>query len=117
MSYESIDTWWWPFLFITIAGVLPTSVWRWLGVVLVGNLDDDSRWLVFIRCLATALVAAVIAQFVFTPSGVLQSAPLALRFGALAGGFALFLLARQRLVVGVVGAEIILVGGFLALGL
>ena len=33
MSYAAFDTWWWPYLFIAIAGWLGTDIWRWLGVL------------------------------------------------------------------------------------
>ena len=82
MYFDSFDSIWWPFIFITLAGVLPTAVWRWLGVLLVGNMDDDSQWLVLVRCVATALVAAVIAQLIFQPTGALATFPFELRVGA-----------------------------------
>ena len=82
MTYTSFEFWWWPFVFITLAGVLPNAVWRWAGVFLVGNLNEDSQWMVLIRCVATALVAAVIAQFIIAPSGALASFPFELRISA-----------------------------------
>lgn len=112
MYYESFDVWWWPYLFILLAGILPTAIWRWVGVVLVGNLDESSQWLVLVRCVATALVAAVIAQFIFEPSGALAAFPFALRLGAAAAGFAAFLVLGQRLFVGMVVAELVLLGGY-----
>ena len=113
MLYDSLDTWWWPFIYITLAGVLPTAIWRWIGVVAVGNLDETSQWLVFVRCLSTALVAAVIAQFVFFPSGALATFPLWLRLGAAVGGFFVFLLSNQRIIVGVLAGEALLLIGML----
>lgn len=115
MFYDSFDTWWWPFLFILLAGVLPNAVWRWAGVLLVGNIDTDSQWLVLVRCIATALVAAVIAQFVFLPSGALATFPLELRLTAALGGFASFLLSGNKLFVGVFVGEVLLLGGYFIL--
>ena len=43
MLYDSYEAWWWPFVYITLAGILPTAIWRWVGVVAVGNLDEDIR--------------------------------------------------------------------------
>ena len=111
MFYDSYDTWWWPFLYITLAGILPTAIWRWIGVLAVGNLDEDSEWLAFVRCLATALVAAVIAQFVFFPTGALATYPLWIRLGSAIGGFVVFLFAGQRVVVGVLAGEALLLAG------
>ncbi len=113
MFYDSFDAWWWPFVFIFLAGTLPTAIWRWLGVLLVGNIDDESEWLVFIRCIATGLVAAVIAQFVFFPTGALADAPLWLRLAAALTGFACFLVAGRRMIVGVITGEAVLLAGFL----
>ena len=116
MLYDSYDVWWWPFVYITLAGILPTAIWRWSGVVAVGNLDETSQWLVLVRCLSTSLVAAVIAQFVFFPSGALAMYPLWIRFGAACGGFVAFLLAGRRVIIGVIAGEVLLLVGMLASG-
>ena len=83
MFFDSFDTVWWPFVFILLAGALPTAIWRWIGVLLVGNIDEGSQWLILVRCVATALVAAVIAQLIFEPSGALATFPFYLRLGPL----------------------------------
>ncbi|MEM8750099.1 MAG: AzlD domain-containing protein [Pseudomonadota bacterium] len=112
MFYNSVDAWWWPFIFILLAGALPTAMWRWAGVLLVGNLSNDSEWIVFIRCIATSLVAAVIAQLVFFPSGTLAEMPMFLRLGAALGGFAAFLLLGRRMILGVLAGEALLITGY-----
>jgi branched-subunit amino acid transport protein len=112
MYFDSYDTWWWPYIFIVLAGVLPTAIWRWIGVVLVGNIDEGSQWLVLVRCVATALVAAVIAQFIFEPNGALAVVPFALRIFAALTAFAAFLFVGRRLFVGMVVGEAVLLGGY-----
>lgn len=112
MYYDSYDFWWWPYAFILIAAIIPNAIWRWAGVLLVGNIDENSEWLVFVRCIATALVAAVIAQFVFHPSGALEQFPLVLRSTAALGGFFAFLLLGRRMIVGILTGEIILLAGY-----
>ena len=112
MYYGSLDVWWWPFAFIILAGVLPTSIWRWIGVGFVGNIDDHSQWLVLVRCIANALVAAVVAQFVFEPSGALATFPMALRFGAVLAGFFAFLTLGRSLLVGMAVGECVLLVGY-----
>ena len=57
---------WPPILVVLIAGALPTAVWRWLGVALADHVSEDSEILVWVRCVATALVAAVIATARFS---------------------------------------------------
>ena len=58
MTFDAVETWWWPFLFILIAGWLATDAWRFLGVYLGGRILEDSDLIVLVRTVATALVAA-----------------------------------------------------------
>lgn len=111
MSFDALDGWWWPYVFILAAGWLATDSWRFLGVYLGGKMSEDSDILVFVRCVATALVAAVIANLVVFPGGALASSPLALRIGAAAIGFAAYLAAGKRMIVGIVSAEAVLLAG------
>ncbi|MBO6726173.1 MAG: AzlD domain-containing protein [Rhizobiaceae bacterium] len=113
MTFEAIDAWWWPFLFILIAGWLATDSWRFLGVFLGGRISEDSEALVFVRCVATALVAAVVAGLILTPNGALADTPILLRAGAAIAGFVAYLAAGKRMIVGIVVAEALLVGGML----
>ncbi|MEM1038305.1 MAG: AzlD domain-containing protein [Pseudomonadota bacterium] len=116
ITYSSFDHALWPYIFILLAGVLPTAVWRWAGVFLVGNMDEHSQAMVLVRCIATALVAAVIAQFVFAPTGALSQVPLWLRAAATLIAFAAFLAAGRRLLVPILVGEAILIAGILYLG-
>ncbi|MAW85711.1 MAG: branched-chain amino acid transport [Phyllobacteriaceae bacterium] len=108
------NAWWWPFVFIALAGWLPTDLWRWAGVALGGRLDETSRWLVLVRCIATALVAAVIGNLVVHPQGPLATLPVAVRIGALAAGFAVYLATGKRMIFGILAAEAALVMGMVA---
>jgi branched-subunit amino acid transport protein len=117
MTFESIDTWWWPYLFIVIAGWLATDIWRFLGVLVGGKVSVESPAMVLVRCVATALVAAVIANLIIFPGGALALTPVWLRAGSAIAGFAAYLAARKSMVTGIVAAEIALIGGFLLLGL
>lgn len=109
------DTWWWPFVMILVAGWLATDVWRWLGVFAGGRLREDGELLIWVRCVATALVAGVISKLVLFPQGVLADTPLLLRLAAAAVGFAAFLASRQKVLVGVLSAEAFLLAGWIAL--
>ena len=82
MTFGAIDAWWWPFLFILVGGWLVTDGWRFLGVYLGGRIDETSEAMVFVRAVATALVAAVIANLVIFPAGALADSPVWLRVGA-----------------------------------
>ena len=100
-----------PYLLVIVAGYLPTDVWRWLAVIFARRLDKDSEWMIFVRAVATALVAGVIARLVLFPTGDLVAVPLAIRVGAVAGGFLVYFLARRSMLVGVLAAEGIMIAG------
>jgi hypothetical protein len=108
MTFFSFDHWWWPFLFILFAGWLPTDVWRYLGVALGGRMEEGSDVLVLVRAVATALVAAVVANLLVFPSGALAATSPALRIGAAAIGFAAYLVGDKRMIVGIATAEVLL---------
>lgn len=112
MSISSLDTWWWPFAFIFLAGSIPTAMWRWIGVLLVGGIEQGSETLVLIRCVATALVAAVIAQIIFAPSGALGLIPIWVRLGSALVAFVAFLLLGRRMIVGIATGEVLLLAGY-----
>lgn len=101
-----------PYQTILVAAGLPTHIWRWLGVLFAGRLDDQSQVFVFVKAVATSLVAAVIAQLILFPTGPLRDAPIALRVIAAAAGFAVYLGAGKRLTLGIATSEAILVGGW-----
>ncbi|WP_186389074.1 MULTISPECIES: AzlD domain-containing protein [unclassified Stappia] len=111
------EAWWWPYVMIVVAGWLATDIWRWLGVLASGRLREDSEVMIFVRAVATALVAGVIAKLILFPAGALQTTPMALRILAAACGFAAFFASRQKVVVGVAVGEVVLIGGWLLLGL
>lgn len=108
MTWEAIDTWWWPYLFILVAGWFATDLWRVLGVYLGGRIDEQSDMLVLVRCIATALVAAVISNLVLFPVGALATIALPVRIGAVAVGFAAYRLFGKSTLVGIIAAEIVL---------
>ncbi|MTH97719.1 AzlD domain-containing protein [Roseibium sp. RKSG952] len=112
---ELASAWWWPYVMILVAGWLATDIWRWLGVLAGGRLREDGELLIWVRCVATALVAGVISKLVLFPEGVLGSTPVWLRLAAALIGFVVFLAARQRVIFGVLAAEASLIGGWLLL--
>lgn len=111
MNWQTFDNWWWPFVFILISGWIATDLWRWLGVLVGNRLRDDSALLVWVRSVATALVAAVIAKLVLYPSGDLADFPLVLRVGAALIGFAVFILSGSKPWTGILSAIACLVAG------
>lgn len=110
------DNWWWSYVMILVAGWLATDVWRWIGVFAGGKLRADGELLIWVRCVATALVAGVIAKLILFPDGALAETPMWLRLASSAFGFVLFFAAGQRVIVGVLSAVAFLVIGWMALG-
>lgn len=109
LDYHSIDAWWWPFLFIAVAGWFANDMWRFLGVMFAGRLREDMPVFGYVKAVATALVAGVIAQLVFYPSGSLAQSPMWLRLVAVAAGFLAFKVTRDNVLVGVVVGEAVLI--------
>lgn len=115
MTFFGNDAWWWPFLFILLAGWLATDSWRFLGVYLGGKIPENSEMLVLVRSVATALIAAVIGNLIVFPAGDLADTPLLLRIGAAAAGFGAYLVSGKRVLLGLAATELVLVAGiFLA---
>ena len=81
---------WHALLILLVAGVIPNQIWRMLGLWLGGGVDEGSELLVWVRAVATAILAGVIAQILVQPPGALASVPDWLRYGAVAAGFAGF---------------------------
>lgn len=102
------------FLTLFAAGFLVTEVWRWLGLLVGSNLQFADGPFEWVRAVATALVAALVTRMVLFPAGALAGVPLALRFGAFAGGIALYFLFRRNLLAGVAGGAALLVAAQLA---
>jgi AcrR family transcriptional regulator len=77
---------WHALLVLVLAGFLPNEIWRMLGLWLGGGVDEGSELLVWVRAVATAILAGVIAQILVFPPGALASVPDWLRYGAVAAG-------------------------------
>ena len=52
---------WHALLILLLAGILPNEIWRVLGLVFGGGIDESSELLVWVRATATAILAGVIA--------------------------------------------------------
>jgi branched-subunit amino acid transport protein len=103
-------------LILVLIGFLPSEIWRWLGLALGRGLDEDSEIIRWVRGVATALVAAVVARIIFIPPGTLASVPLSVRVAAITIGFLAFLLVRRSAFAGVLAGEAALIGGIVMFG-
>ena len=111
-GYEGL----WGYFVLVLVGFLPADIWRLLGVVVGARLDEESELLVWVRAVATAVLAGVIAKIVFFPPGSLAAVPLAVRLAAIVCGFLAFLLVRRSVFAGLAAGETVLIaGGFCCL--
>jgi hypothetical protein len=78
----------------------------WLG----GGVEEGSELLVWVRAVATAILAGVIAQ-ILQPPGALASVPDWLRYAAVAAGSAVFMVTRRSTLAGVIGGELVMLAG------
>jgi hypothetical protein len=106
----------WPYVLIVICGMAPTEIWRTLGVFASRGLSDGSLFLVWVRAVATALLAAVVAKLLLTPSGALALVPWWGRAGGVFAGFAAFFAFRRSFFAGViVGEGVLIVAAYAAM--
>ena len=105
----------WPYLVVILFGFLPSEIWRWASVFLAKGLDEDSEILVWVRAVATALLAGVVAKLLMTPNGALAVISAYWRWGALAAGLLAYFVFRRPVMALIVTGEAILFGaGFFA---
>jgi hypothetical protein len=105
-----------PYLALILLGFLPSEVWRWLGLLLGRGLDEDSEIVLWVRAVATALIAGVVARIVLVPPGALATVPLSVRLAAIAIGFLAYLGLRRSPFAGVLAGEAALIAGALVFG-
>jgi branched-subunit amino acid transport protein len=102
---------WHALVILLIAGVFPNQIWRMLGLWFGSGIDEGSELLVWVRAVATAVLAGVIAQILVQPPGALASVPGWLRYAALAGGCVAFFATRRSIFAGVASGEILMLAG------
>jgi branched-subunit amino acid transport protein len=102
---------WHALVILLIAGVIPNQIWRMLGLWFGGGIDEGSELLVWVRAVATAVLAGVIAQILVQPPGALASVPGWLRYAAVSGGFLAFLVTGRSTLAGVVCGELLMLAG------
>jgi hypothetical protein len=100
-----------PYLVLILVGFLPNEIWRVLGLVVGRGLGEDSEVIIWVRAIAVAVLAAVIAKLTLVPPGALAAIPLAVRLSAIACGFLAFLAVRRSVFVGLLAGEAALIAG------
>ena len=102
---------WHALVILLLAGVIPNQVWRMLGLWLGSGIDEGSDLLMWVKAVATAILAGVIAQILVQPPGALAGVPAELRYGALGVGCVAFMLTRRSIFAGVAAGEIAMLAG------
>ena len=95
---------------ILVAGGLATYFWRYLGALAAQRIDPENIVLLWVRSVATALIAALVMRFLYAPSGLLADTLPASRAAALTAGMAVFYAAGRRLEAGVGAAALAMIG-------
>jgi hypothetical protein len=108
---NSVLTEFWPYFLLIFVGFLPNEVWRLVGLGLSHRLREGGDVLIWVRAIATAILAAVIGKLIFFPVGALVGIPLAVRVGAVVVATAGYLLVRRSVFAGVVAGEVALIAG------
>ncbi|MEA2992167.1 MAG: hypothetical protein QOD40_1087 [Alphaproteobacteria bacterium] len=101
----------WPYLLLIFAGFLPNEVWRVLGVIFARSIHEDSEILIWVRAVATAVLAGVIGKLILFPAGALTTIPVGIRVAAAGLGLLAFFIARRSVFMGVATGEAALIVG------
>lgn len=102
----------WPYFALLLAGVIPNETCRVIGIVVGRSVDEKSEPFVWLKAVATALLAAVIAELILSPPGQLASVTISVRLGATFAGFLGFLLMRRSTIAGLlIGVGGLILGG------
>ena len=97
------------YLALALVCALAHEPWRWLGFALGRNILVDSELFRWVRAVATALVAGLVAKLLVFPVGTLAAVPWWVRAAALLGALACYQAGRKNLAVGVGSAAGLLV--------
>lgn len=96
---------------LILAGVLPTEIWRWLGVLLGNRLAIEGAAFQWVRLVAASLVAAMVSRMLVLPTGALAAVPWSWRLAGFLAGVACYGIFRRNLAAGVAGGALILLAG------
>jgi len=106
----------WPYVLLVLTGFLPNEVWRLLGVLASRGIEEDSELIVWVRSVATAILAGVVIKIVVFAPGALASVALTARIAAISLGVVAFLAFRGSVFAGVLTGCTALVAGAKLLG-
>lgn len=91
------------------AAVAATYCWRFFGVVASRQMASDSPLILWVRAVATALIAALVVRFVYAPSGLLSETAFSSRAVALLAAVVGYFALGKRIEAGVASAAVVFV--------
>jgi branched-subunit amino acid transport protein len=94
--------------YLLVAGAA-TYVWRFIGVAASRQMAIESPLILWVKSVATALIAALVVRFVYAPSGLLQETAFASRAIALVAAMAGYYALGRRIEAGVGSAALVFV--------
>ena len=97
-------------IYILVAGVAATAIWRFTGFVLSTGLSEDGTIIQWVRYVSTALVAGLISRLIIFPPGALADMNAIVRISAFGLGVSIYFLARRHMGFGVLTGTLALVG-------
>jgi len=86
---------------VIVAAGLGTYFWRAMGVVLSGRIRTDGPLFQWVGCVAYAMIAGLAVRILVLPTGTLAVAPMPDRIGACALAYAVYVVSRRNLFLGV----------------
>lgn len=107
---------WPPYVALILFGFLPSVFWKFLSAFIAHGIDENSPILIFVRAMATTLLAGVACKLLVAPTGALAQTPIALRLGAMLIGLAAWRIAGRSVFAAVAAAELVLAAGAWGLG-
>ena len=89
---------------IVLAGTVVTYLWRMLGVMLISRLDPQGAMMLWVRAVATALVAGLVMRLMILPSQMMSVTTLTNRLSALFIGLVVLFTIRRNTTLAVFSA-------------
>jgi branched-subunit amino acid transport protein len=91
----------WPLALLVLGCALGTYVWRGIGVWIADRIDVESELFHWLKCIAYAMIAGLIARVVLLPVGELAQTTLVHRLIGVAVALVAFRIAGRSQLAGV----------------
>lgn len=97
-------------LIVLLIALIAHEPFRWASIYIGRGLSADSEVFVWVRVVATALVAGLVTRLILFPAGDLEAVPLSVRVFSFVAGIGIFMFSGKNLGAGVVGGAALLLG-------